>query len=111
VFQLQQAKCTEQHVSIAQRGPQTMDPRLVARAHIGGTWVCSRRTRKKGIEHQEKKAALRRVDDESNLDFLLTASHTTRLTAGVFWSPALGRVCRSGKRGWEFKSIAGCRRL
>jgi hypothetical protein len=41
----------------------------------------------------------------------LTTGHTTRLAASVFRSPALGRVCRSGKRGWEIKSIAGRRRL
>jgi hypothetical protein len=89
-----------------------MDSRLVDRAHIGGTWVYSRRTSKKnGIQHERKKAAARRADDESDLDFLLTTGHATRLAASVFRSPALGRVCGSGEWGWEIKSMAGRRRL
>ena len=91
------------------RGFQTMDPRLVARAHTGGTWVYSRRTKKR-VFSTEKKCA-RRADDESNLDFLLTASHTTRLAASVFRSPALSCVCGSGKRRCEIKRIAVRRRL
>jgi hypothetical protein len=109
VFQPQPAKCTEWHEPRV-KGLQTIDLRLADRAHIGGTWVYSRRTRKT-VFSTEKKAAARRPNDDSNLDFLLTASHTTRLAAGVFRSPALGRVCSSGKRSWEIKSIAGRRGL
>ena len=50
-------------------------------------------------------------DNEANLDFLLTASHTTRLASSVFWPSALSGVCSSGKRGSEIKRIAGDGRL
>ena len=41
-----------------------MNPRLVARAHIGDTWVYSHRTKKKKtprFQHQEKRSLLRKM--------------------------------------------------
>jgi len=87
---------------------QTMNLRLVDREHTGGTWVYSRHTMKNGFSTRKKRRQLRKGQEtESNLDFLLTAGHTSSLAASVFGSPALCRVSYSGKRGGEVKRISG----
>ena len=56
-----QAKCTGRHMRHAKRNSLD-DPRLVARAHTGGTWAYFRRTENHLFEHKEQPRSGERRD-------------------------------------------------
>lgn len=81
-----------------------MNPRHVARVHTDGTWVYSRHTEKRSLEHLSQP----RTGEQgwTDLYFLLTTSHAARLAARIFRSSSLSGVCRSGEGRCEIKRIS-----
>ena len=105
-----QAKCTEWYdMRLAEKGLFTMNSRLFARAHTGGTWAYSRHTERKKVQLSTK--SNRTMANETDLDFLLTTGHAACLAASIFGSSTLSRVRSSGKGRCEIERIAWGLRL